>query len=168
MPTEKTPTVVVVRDGDQYVFFCEHCQAHHRHGASSLGHRTAHCDPDGNSPYRATGYCLSLAVGIGECAHPAGRLETNPDQVLCLDCGALWLSVDQPSALMQFAGVRFARMRPDSWEGRAELVQDGLTELTAKVAGWHSIAVGDGAHTKADIYEDVVKRLRAIMKRAEP
>lgn len=49
------------------------------------------------------------SVPEGECCHAAGRQEITADHLLCLDCGALWLSVDQPSALMEFARRRLEK-----------------------------------------------------------
>jgi len=55
------PDVVVVRKGGQYVFRCRYCKHPHYHGAAGgLGHRTAHCDAK-DSPYRETGYNLTIA-----------------------------------------------------------------------------------------------------------
>jgi len=38
-------------------FYCEHCKMKHYHGRKD-GHRVAHCDPHGDSPYLKDGYYL--------------------------------------------------------------------------------------------------------------
>lgn len=50
--------VFITKDGLQYFFWCSFCNAFHRHGAASLGHRIAHCTYKSNSPYLLDGYVL--------------------------------------------------------------------------------------------------------------
>ena len=65
-PAPEVPTVFVLQEGDTYVFRCGYCTRNHYHGAGCLGHRVAHCDHGGASPYLATGYNLALDPDPGE------------------------------------------------------------------------------------------------------
>jgi hypothetical protein len=46
---------------DQWKVWCDYCKAFHFHGAVE-GHRQAHCDYNGSSPYLKTGYVIAGPV----------------------------------------------------------------------------------------------------------
>jgi len=62
MTADPIPTLEATIVGTQLEVWCAHCRAHHYHGAGGgEGHRGAHCS-DPSSPYRATGYYITLAT----------------------------------------------------------------------------------------------------------
>ncbi len=47
-------------------------------------------------------------------------------------------------------------------------IEAEVEALAAQLAGWHSIATGDGDHVKADLYSDVETRLRKLLATPQP
>lgn len=54
------PVLTAERISDNQVqVWCQHCDTHHFHGAVN-GPRVAHCNPNSDSPYLASGYIVQL------------------------------------------------------------------------------------------------------------
>lgn len=49
-----------------------------------------------------------------------------------------------------------------------DTLRRAIEGIASTLAGWHRVATADGDHAKADIYEDVGKRIRAALDADEP